>query len=963
MTSETKIQLRLVRCPRCREVLPELPEIRVYQCARCGTVLQAKNRKTEARGTESGLVIDEHGKVETDHIPEQKKISSLNQAASPSKGGPSAEASTSRSSDEFQDRNIKQPGDRSYSDELPISSELLSHENGDFFQEFGEQDKHISSLDQDTGEGKHELGDGSSGCHRARSFSDDLHSSMELTCNETEDSSPEFHSHLSRNKDVHTFDPCIRMDTEDNGNYKAEQDKGYNFRDRVSKTEDKHRENDVSPKFGVDGEEGKIVNLSLQNCTSIEHKVAENADCCRESSSFHVRDYGEHERPTAVIEANQEIGKSIKDHRAESLKVEDNLGKNKIDSINAAETDLDEDIPVQKSISLDNQHQEKNIIPRDFDCGSSVDSFDKLQLDSPSSVFGMKQTDFSKPSMAGNYYSYDGSVSSFDGYEDQIPGQVPKPPRRRFKHSEVTNSNGLHRHEESRSKDFQTNKSDSRHQAIRGSRTHGKLSSESEIRQAARKSLILDENSHYGMKHRQRKLDDLPESISYGHPGVGRSRGDKEDHAAGLSFIPRYSSGQTNGAPLNYQHHVFQPYTGSFSPEVPSYAEPDKEQLLRMVHELKEELNRTQISKTRYLTGDEIHAPLSYNRLAPAEEISADLHFHRYLGRCSPGTGLPPLHKVSRMSYSGDGADYRNQVDCSCLHGCPHDWHYSGQVPSQMMCHNRAHCTSHSGHIRYKGFYSASSSPQHYKSSRLSLYGRETKSDEQNFRDTEMKRHVRERVYSLKRHLMPVAGGIPIVACYHCSELLQLPADFLLFGRRYHRLKCNACEKVMKFSLESGTHLTPKIHSSTAPPPSMVDDCDDSIDQRHWAEASRPSKHPHAEPLSCSDDYGMSFDRSCSTEEEPSLMMPSSGPPKISKTSSGNGGPFQRLEDRKMKSILGESRGTFKNSRENFRSEGPSMKISKRGKSSSEIEELPSTSGSPLHRLMGYLSPSEVIEP
>lgn len=901
----------------------------------------AKHRKTEARGTESGL-----NEVETDHIPGQKKISSLNQAASPSNGGSSAEASTSRSSDEFQDHNIKQSGDRSYSDVLPISSELSSREKGDFLQEFGEQveqDKRIGSLDQDTGEGKHELGDGSSHHHRARSFSDDLRSSMELTCNETEDSSPEFHSCFSRDKDVHTFDPCIRMDTKEDDNCKVEQDKGINFRDKVSTTEDKHRENGVSPKFGLYGEEEEIVNLSLQNCASVERKVAGNADYCRESSSFPLRHYGEHEKPTTIIDANQEIGKSFKDHRAEGFKAEDNLGKSKTGSVYAAEN----------SVSLDNQHLEKNITAsRDFDCGSSVDSFDKLPLDSPSSVFGMKQTDFSKSSMPRNYYSYDGSVSSFDGYEDQIPGQFSKPPRRRFKHS-----NELHRHEESRTKDFQTNKSDTHHQAIREStRTHGMLSSESEIRQEARK-LLLDENSRYGMKHRQSKLDGLPEYRSYGHPGAGRSRGDKEDHAAGVSFIPRYSGGQRNGTPLNYQHHVFQPYSDSFSPDMPSYAEPDREQLLRMVHELTEELNRTQISKTRYFTGDELHAPLNYNHLAPAEEIYADMRFPRY-----PGPGLPPLHhKVSRISSSGEAADYRHQVNCSCLHGCPHDWHCSGgQVPSPMMCHNRAHCAGHhSGHVCYKGFYSASTSPQHYKSSRLSLYGRETKSDEQNLQDTDMKRHVRERVYSSKRHLMPVAGGIPIVACYHCSELLQLPADFLLFGRRYHRLKCNSCGKVMKFSLESGTHLTPKIHSPIAPPPSMVEDCDD---QMHWGAASRASKHPHAEPLSCSDDYGMSFDRSCSTEaSEPSpMMMPSSfRPPKSGETSasaSGNSSSFQPLEDRRMKSVMGESL-------ENIRSEGPSLKISKWGKSSSEIEELPSTSVSPLHRLMGYLSPSEVMDP
>ncbi|CAN1263028.1 Protein ENHANCED DISEASE RESISTANCE 4 [Linum perenne] len=36
-------KIRLVRCPRCRQVLPELPNVPVYKCGGCGIHLQDWN--------------------------------------------------------------------------------------------------------------------------------------------------------------------------------------------------------------------------------------------------------------------------------------------------------------------------------------------------------------------------------------------------------------------------------------------------------------------------------------------------------------------------------------------------------------------------------------------------------------------------------------------------------------------------------------------------------------------------------------------------------------------------------------------------------------------------------------------------------------------------------------------------------------------------------------------------------
>ncbi|EOA22453.1 hypothetical protein CARUB_v10003100mg [Capsella rubella] len=72
-------------------------------------------------------------------------------------------------------------------------------------------------------------------------------------------------------------------------------------------------------------------------------------------------------------------------------------------------------------------------------------------------------------------------------------------------------------------------------------------------------------------------------------------------------------------------------------------------------------------------------------------------------------------------------------------------------------------------------------------------------------------RRLKERQRVAKRHVRPTAGGAPFVSCYRCSEHLQLPVDFLVFKRKHHLLRCGTCTTVLRFSLQSGTHLIPAV--------------------------------------------------------------------------------------------------------------------------------------------------------
>ncbi|CAH2074046.1 unnamed protein product [Thlaspi arvense] len=72
-------------------------------------------------------------------------------------------------------------------------------------------------------------------------------------------------------------------------------------------------------------------------------------------------------------------------------------------------------------------------------------------------------------------------------------------------------------------------------------------------------------------------------------------------------------------------------------------------------------------------------------------------------------------------------------------------------------------------------------------------------------------RRLKERQRVAKRHIRPTAGGAPFVSCYSCSESLQLPVDFLIFNRKHHLLRCGTCTTVLRFSLQSRTHLVPAV--------------------------------------------------------------------------------------------------------------------------------------------------------
>ncbi|CAI9772153.1 unnamed protein product [Fraxinus pennsylvanica] len=532
------------------------------------------------------------------------------------------------------------------------------------------------------------------------------------------------------------------------------------------------------------------------------------------------------------------------------------------DSLVAAQDPSDENKTSVSRLSpnteqLDHSHREDT---RSLGRVSSVDTLDSLPSINSCSKHSVKHVDMSKFPTTKSYYAYDTSLSSYDGTIDQIPNHVLHPHRRKFKEKISTSTAELHKKG--------------------GLNTTNTRNSESEMQYwAASYSSVLQGKQYHAMEG----------SNSWHHVELPETRRHCRKSGNRLAFTSRdFQAAHRNGSPSSYQRSLLQNRQAYYSSDTPTYSETDKMDLLRTVCELKEQLNRMQYSKLtangRFPAGivEEKSTPLYYDHSAPEREMYADFSHPTYPARHDLLKGWPQRRKDLRMAFSGEAAHYRHQVNCSCLHCCPQDMHRSAQLPSHSMLCNNGHCMVHTGHNCCNVLASSSSSRQHYTSSEQSLLGCKTMSGNQKHKDKEMKRlYLREKYHITKWHLLPIVGGTPLISCYHCSELLQLPSEFLRFGKKYHQLRCDACGKVLKFSLLERMHIVPYLPEASAPPPSEADDYSDAINQRNQLPT-------------------------CSTEGDASFLTPSADCIEWNaynrKMSSGSS--YKPTEDRKMKSVL-----------------------------------------------------------
>ncbi|CAN4105328.1 unnamed protein product [Withania somnifera] len=929
MSSQMSTKVRFVRCPKCQLVLPELPDIPVYKCGGCGTVLQAKNSK---RAPIKKNVLD------------RNEISSGSEEACPPTKGDSSlnERKTSDQGDDG-DCNKELPQHINSTDELPGSSAISCLENEDPLSKsyVHKGDEHSCALDKKTEKFENESRDQHQFAGGVN-FSNRLVRSDQLTCPEL--GSPTVEAKEDAEKlELDKDTGCPTLETEQDMEGLALE---------VSEQLELHEDN-----FLVDD-----CTVNDQNESGVNH----NRNSLNENSTYSGclihRDEvstgsGAHEdgiESKSLVK--QIVGRGQNDFQGHNAESSENV---RYANETSLPTELAPDFEKQSSVcsdmyrsilnesiisdtlmSTDHEQFHKDI-PSGFDRISSTDTLENLPLNICRSEPPVNLRNMIRSPTHRNYYGYDGSASSCDG-DDHVPDQYHHQPVRKFKESyPVSPCEFLL---DSRCQINQT------------------MSGESKtVHRAMNFSTALPGRSHQATEGSSWSHEEWPQSRKRGQASGGRMTLDKDECATAFPFISTGShAGHKHGNPSNYRKNMAH-HSSLLPPRMPSDSEPDKIQLLKMVCELEDQLRQARIAKriangrfSAEIMRDEEYNPSYYDQFLEDGEVIGDLNYSRYPVRCSHEKGWPQQRKSSRIPFTAEAAHYRHQADCLCLHCSSHVRHFSAQM-HPTSCYNKDRQVAYSicnccNHLQY-----GSSGPQHYSSSEYSRWDHETKSDDRRHKDHGMKKLYLREKYSKMRHLRPVAGGAPIISCYHCNELLQLPADFFLFKRRCHQLRCDACRKVLRFSLQDQTHVVRYYAEALAPPPSEVDNNTGSTDQQNLAHEYHLSSCPRTEPISCSDDLGPSFCRSFSTEEESSLppIQPlgrTSFNREISSSSS-----CAPTKDRKMKSVMREPyMGTFG-------SPGPSAKMSKWGKASSEIEQVRPNGGSPLHRLMGYSSPSEVI--
>ncbi|XP_074574623.1 uncharacterized protein LOC141831084 [Curcuma longa] len=104
-----------------------------------------------------------------------------------------------------------------------------------------------------------------------------------------------------------------------------------------------------------------------------------------------------------------------------------------------------------------------------------------------------------------------------------------------------------------------------------------------------------------------------------------------------------------------------------------------------------------------------------------------------------------------------------------------------------------------------------------------------------------------------KQPCRPILGGSPFVVCHNCFELLRLPMDFFIECRRFYKLQCGACSKVLTFSFRTPKYGIPHTFSEEAETPTTeLDSSTDTIPRHEVSNFPSNDRSPW-EPVSYSD--------------------------------------------------------------------------------------------------------------
>ncbi|KAL5075357.1 hypothetical protein RYX36_014341 [Vicia faba] len=469
-------------------------------------------------------------------------------------------------------------------------------------------------------------------------------------------------------------------------------------------------------------------------------------------------------------------------------------------------------------------------------------------------------------------------------------------------------------------------------------------------------SNVPEEKNHM-VKDSRRNKNKVLDNTSQGDSRFMKTKRDHEFPSRVPFHRNGYQSHNESGRPSNGMHDE----SSSFLSRDPrEETDQEKAKLLGMIYKLQDELNKTRYmsekSNVRVATGvsykENHNSVYKYHSHDLREgRFSHALDHFRCNGRCHCEIMSGQRHKYSRIPYSAEATSWAYRVDHPCHHCCSH-------VSADLS--PRVHFQHEDLHKCCRAHDCSSSGPQYFTASKLPLYSSDTNSDDQRYRATMARKYLREKQNLAKRHRRPVAGGAPFVTCPKCFKLLQLPADFLLYKRTCHQLKCGGCSEVLKFSLKDGTHVVPFSSIPIDLP---------SRELHHGSEVINggklPSKthvnhyhHSPAKPISYYDDYGLSVSQSFSSEVDPAFLTQQFDTLHSSEYVNPGVSPSSTF---KAKIIGSRYFSTIAATTETDQSTELSSNMSEPRKLSPE-KEARQPRKSTLHKLMGYSTPSRVIK-
>ncbi|XP_076916737.1 uncharacterized protein LOC143576558 [Bidens hawaiensis] len=778
-------KVRIVKCPRCRRVLAEPSDVPVYACGGCGAKLQAKKRINSTVDTTSQNP-DEHEKLKLDRaFGDHEASSSSNKQCV---------LNSTNKSDQKDDYNDL------------LSSNKDQEATKDAVNEYSSETLKIKQLsnDQEPCSSSNQRVVNSSDEHEPdQIIHNEPRSSTEFSGHEDPESSPEAtphniieqeHEHGQahyQNENIkvlgleHSSSKEQSEQLSDNNETDTESSPNATPHNIIKQEHEQEHEHEQEQEQ-YQNENITVVQLEDPSSKQQFEQLSDNNETDTESLpedtaynnvNRHETEFVSCRNDTGVEESDSEFDEVVANTRV----VSDSDGGSKSSFKNMIAEKL-LDTRQKKPVYLD----EDELLSED----GSADLRHRKRLGRFSSVESMETA-----RLAGtSYYGYEGSVSSFDGTDDQGRGK---------KHI--------------------------------GS--------------------IRDEHVDSGNWYRFNRRSEF-----------------KDNHRSLYSL---------NEFHENPRHR---------SPMIPENPKMERIELLKLVQELQDQLERSNISNTN---PNLQQVPSYYN------------HVLNNVGRYG-----------QRMAFSGEATAVNRRRDAgSCHHCCPQDRHFSAQLPRQHVCCNGPSCgPSYGPNTYHSQQFSSPSSPKHNHSVS------EFSAPDDHWQPNEVMKPKKK-----KQYVRPIAGGSPWIACYRCFELLQLPQSFLLFNKRYHSIRCGSCMKVLNFTLTNGTHVSRYYPEEmiAAPPSSEAEDFDKLTG-------------PWAGPVSCSD---RSFEKSYSTETD-------------------RNGSREFSEDRRKATMSRDPSGSTR---------PPSSRVSGRRTTTSEIEEVEpehrsGPNGSPLHWLMGYASPSKVIQ-